>query len=474
MLAWAHTTCRNAHACSHTHTHTHAHTHTHTHTHTHARTHTHTHTHTHTQTHTHTHTHRHTHTHTHTHPRARAQAGAEARRAPHLQLRPEARYGVLELAQHRVLRVLVDARAVGDRLGAVGVPGGGGALGRVGRRRGVRQNSGLLGLRDPSTVADLRTWNGGAAALTRTQGTRAHHTLALGRTRTHARTHTHTHTHTHIHAHTHTCTHARTHAHTHTHTHALSPQRAERLVVVPVRRPHVCDHDGLGVAPQAVLQQARQLGVAVGHVAALAVDEGRDHVAEGGEGEVDLDALLQAVAWGGGGLEEGCARGFGAQAVAQQSSGVGAAGREMSRMHQKGWRPSANERFKPRGARRSSEAGGRRGRGGGRGGSPVAPVLDCRSLPARSTRLSLPTCGRGGRGRGGCFYDSTRCQGACRSPCQQLCRSRSKESNTHTHAHKTVPQRARLTRMWPSGAAPSPRSVASTVIVNIEWDRLLS
>jgi hypothetical protein len=41
-------------------------------------------------------------------------------------------------------------------------------------------------------------------------------------------------------------------------------QRAERLVVVPVRRSDVCDHHGLGVSSQAVLQHARQLRVPAG------------------------------------------------------------------------------------------------------------------------------------------------------------------------------------------------------------------
>mmetsp|Transcript_7302 Transcript_7302/g.18852 ORF Transcript_7302/g.18852 Transcript_7302/m.18852 type:complete len:202 (-) Transcript_7302:123-728(-) len=57
-------------------------------------------------------------------------------------------------------------------------------------------------------------------------------------------------------------------------------QCAHRLVKVVVRRPHVGNHHGLGVAAQRVLQQPRQLGVAVGDVAALAVHQGADDVAQ--------------------------------------------------------------------------------------------------------------------------------------------------------------------------------------------------
>lgn len=46
-----------------------------------------------------------------------------------------------------------------------------------------------------------------------------------------------------------------------------APERAESLLKVPVGRAHIGHHHGFGVAPQAVLQQARQLGVAVGHMA---------------------------------------------------------------------------------------------------------------------------------------------------------------------------------------------------------------
>eukprot|EP00047_Mylnosiga_fluctuans_P024705 m.168527 g.168527 ORF g.168527 m.168527 type:complete len:449 (+) comp9910_c1_seq9:664-2010(+) len=44
-------------------------------------------------------------------------------------------------------------------------------------------------------------------------------------------------------------------------------QRADRLIEVVVRGSEVCDHDGLGVAAERVLQKARQLALAVRHVA---------------------------------------------------------------------------------------------------------------------------------------------------------------------------------------------------------------
>ena len=57
-------------------------------------------------------------------------------------------------------------------------------------------------------------------------------------------------------------------------------------------------HHRLAVASQRVLQEARQLGVAVGHVGALAVDQSRDDVSQCGEGEVDLGGFLQTLAGG--------------------------------------------------------------------------------------------------------------------------------------------------------------------------------
>jgi hypothetical protein len=53
-----------------------------------------------------------------------------------------------------------------------------------------------------------------------------------------------------------------------------------------------------GVASEGVLQQARQLGVTVGHVRALGVDERLDHVAQRSQRQVDVVGLLQAVARG--------------------------------------------------------------------------------------------------------------------------------------------------------------------------------
>mmetsp|Transcript_17033 Transcript_17033/g.64473 ORF Transcript_17033/g.64473 Transcript_17033/m.64473 type:complete len:496 (-) Transcript_17033:7-1494(-) len=76
------------------------------------------------------------------------------------------------------------------------------------------------------------------------------------------------------------------------------PQRGQRLVVVVPGRPAVGDHHRLGVAAQAVLQQPRELGVAVRDVGRLGVDQGRDDVAQRREGEVDLRGFLETNARG--------------------------------------------------------------------------------------------------------------------------------------------------------------------------------
>mmetsp|Transcript_49217 Transcript_49217/g.111493 ORF Transcript_49217/g.111493 Transcript_49217/m.111493 type:complete len:244 (-) Transcript_49217:168-899(-) len=73
-------------------------------------------------------------------------------------------------------------------------------------------------------------------------------------------------------------------------------QRRERLVVVVVCRAEVRHHHRLGVAAQRVLQQARELGVAVGDVRGLAVHERGDHVPQSGEREVNLGRLLEPLA----------------------------------------------------------------------------------------------------------------------------------------------------------------------------------
>ncbi|KOO22595.1 hypothetical protein Ctob_003354 [Chrysochromulina tobinii] len=74
------------------------------------------------------------------------------------------------------------------------------------------------------------------------------------------------------------------------------PQRRHRFVKIPIRRPEIGHHHGLRVPAKRVLQQARQPRVAVRDVRALAVDEGRDAVAERRERQVDLGRLLESVA----------------------------------------------------------------------------------------------------------------------------------------------------------------------------------
>jgi hypothetical protein len=72
-----------------------------------------------------------------------------------------------------------------------------------------------------------------------------------------------------------------------------------RRAHVPYRtycRAAVGAHDSFRVASQRVLQQPRELGVAVRNVLRLAVHQSGDDVAEGGKGHVDFGGLLEAVA----------------------------------------------------------------------------------------------------------------------------------------------------------------------------------
>ena len=78
-------------------------------------------------------------------------------------------------------------------------------------------------------------------------------------------------------------------------------QRGQRLVVVIRRGRHGAQHDGLGVSSERVLEQSRQLAVAVGDVhLALALAGGdnqrADHVTKRGERQVDLLRFLQTIA----------------------------------------------------------------------------------------------------------------------------------------------------------------------------------
>ncbi len=68
------------------------------------------------------------------------------------------------------------------------------------------------------------------------------------------------------------------------------------LVPVAVGRADVGHHDGVAVAGERVLEEARQLGVAVVDVPGLALGQGVDAVAQGKQGAVDVGALLQSLA----------------------------------------------------------------------------------------------------------------------------------------------------------------------------------
>ena len=49
------------------------------------------------------------------------------------------------------------------------------------------------------------------------------------------------------------------------------PHYLQRLVVIVIGRANVADHERARVAAQRVLQDARELGIAIGHVGAFAV-----------------------------------------------------------------------------------------------------------------------------------------------------------------------------------------------------------
>ena len=83
------------------------------------------------------------------------------------------------------------------------------------------------------------------------------------------------------------------HAHVDDGLRALRPhQRREALGRVDAAHRDGVDHDGVRVAAEALLEQLRQLRVAVRDVAAAPLRERRDHVAERRERPVDVDHLL--------------------------------------------------------------------------------------------------------------------------------------------------------------------------------------
>ena len=76
----------------------------------------------------------------------------------------------------------------------------------------------------------------------------------------------------------------------------LPPECVERHLVVIVCGAHTRDEQGLGVPSQAVLQQPRELAVAVRYVAPLlALSKSIDDVAQLQQALVDVDALVEAI-----------------------------------------------------------------------------------------------------------------------------------------------------------------------------------
>ena len=80
--------------------------------------------------------------------------------------------------------------------------------------------------------------------------------------------------------------------------HTLPSQPSpECLIEIVIGRADAGDHESLGVPPEGGLEEACQLGVAVGDVGGAAVYKGRDDVAQRREGEVDLGGLLETLTW---------------------------------------------------------------------------------------------------------------------------------------------------------------------------------
>jgi hypothetical protein len=70
---------------------------------------------------------------------------------------------------------------------------------------------------------------------------------------------------------------------------------AQRLVVIVLGRAEVGKHQCFRIPPERILQQSRQLRVTIGHVRALAVDQGRDDVSQRRQRQVDLRCFLQPL-----------------------------------------------------------------------------------------------------------------------------------------------------------------------------------
>ena len=73
---------------------------------------------------------------------------------------------------------------------------------------------------------------------------------------------------------------------------------AKRLVVVVLCRTKVCKHQRLWIATERILQKSSKFRISVRDVRALAVDECRNNVSEGGERQVDLRRLFQTLTGG--------------------------------------------------------------------------------------------------------------------------------------------------------------------------------
>ena len=73
-------------------------------------------------------------------------------------------------------------------------------------------------------------------------------------------------------------------------------QGAQRLIVVVVGWRNGRNHDSFGIASQRILEQPGQLGIPVGDVMGLAIDQSRDHVAQSTQRQVYFGGLLHALA----------------------------------------------------------------------------------------------------------------------------------------------------------------------------------
>lgn len=73
-------------------------------------------------------------------------------------------------------------------------------------------------------------------------------------------------------------------------------ERAQSFIIVVICRGASCDHDGLCVTSQGILQQSGEFRITIRNVVSLAVNERRNDITQRTEGKIDLGCLLHALA----------------------------------------------------------------------------------------------------------------------------------------------------------------------------------